>query len=595
MSEQDEENLHIIKTILQKLAAHHTAGASFDPKLTKRKHLSKEKWTGDLKLSNFADKLDAEIKNFDDAQAAGPVVKQLVCLRSETVVLNEDQEEYVPLPFDALLVIFSLTDEQFRKKNFQGVLHYYFESLRLKKSFSEDVFLGLVKAVSLAAKLEAACGLVTCSRVGFEELLRNISSDLKFTRLSREDIYESVRNKLKTSEYELVSYHITPLDEKNGHLGDYFRLNAEVETFGSKRDLQLFIKLLLKNNEGLKLLVETASIKEEFFYQTLLADFERHGLDQLMSFSPRCYFSRVNNVLVLDDMTELGFVGFDPSAMLSYDELSVLVLQLARFHSCSLIVEEMLTEKEGKPVRLTDLYGDYMKDVGKYFFYEKTAYAASTDGITYCIELFPEVATQMPLEEFKARAVKLYEVNLTKCKDYREFRRAVCHGDMYAANTLIKYGDAGKPVEGRLIDFQLFKYALPAEDLLVFIYINSTKDTRDEYMDILIEEYYAEMSRCLRVFGFDADVVYNKTDFQTSVRYLQSLAICHAMMYNHYVKAPGEVRQDIFTNEEKHKYYLIEHMREFIDLAMVSDDYKKLHEGMIRDFYDICSREDFED
>ncbi|XP_060535586.1 uncharacterized protein LOC132707679 [Cylas formicarius] len=578
-------DLQKIKAALKDLAAQHSRTAESEPENCDKHQLSAQKWRHQLQLqSEDEQKLQLEVARFAELQTLGPAVRRVVSLGNKNGV--------VPLAFDLLVFVFWVTDEKFRQHHYQSLLEYYFENLGCGQPFTKDDFKAQVHAALLAAKLEVA-GHLECNSDKRKELLDNISSDLKFRRLSREDVYEIVRNKFGTTDYELVFYEVVRLGEQNGHLGQYYRLNLDVEVEGQLQRVELFVKLLIQDNATLKVLLESASRKEEFFYQTLMADFERHGLQSILTFAPRCYFSRVNDILVLDDMTVRGFSDFKPNATLAYEELSLLVQQLARLHACTLILEEKLSKTEGKEVRLNDLYGKYVDPIE--MTHELEMYRASTDGITHCIEKFPHVARDIPVDEFKARAEKIYDLNLKKYQDPRGFRRTIGHGDMYVANTLVRFDEFGKPVEASLIDFQLVKYSLPTEDLLILIYINSSKATRDRYMEKLLQEYYRELARCLETFGIDIGSVFSLKDFNAAVKYLKSLAICHAMSYNQFIKSPDHVKQNVFTNEEMHKHYLIDNKREFIDMGMASEDFRKLHEDMITDFYEICLSEDISD
>jgi hypothetical protein len=72
----------------------------------------------------------------------------------------------------------------------------------------------------------------------------------------------------------------------------------------------------------------------------------------------------------------------------------------------------------------------------------------------------------------------------------------MCHGDFCRNNILFRY-DSGKPRDVILFDFQNVKYASPAIDLLVFLYLNMSSELRAQHWDDLFGEYHATLTGTL--------------------------------------------------------------------------------------------------
>jgi thiamine kinase-like enzyme len=72
----------------------------------------------------------------------------------------------------------------------------------------------------------------------------------------------------------------------------------------------------------------------------------------------------------------------------------------------------------------------------------------------------------------------------------------LCHGDFCRNNILFRY-DSGKPCDAVLFDLQHVKYASPATDLSLFMYLNTSSELRDQHWDDLFGEYHATLTRTL--------------------------------------------------------------------------------------------------
>jgi hypothetical protein len=72
----------------------------------------------------------------------------------------------------------------------------------------------------------------------------------------------------------------------------------------------------------------------------------------------------------------------------------------------------------------------------------------------------------------------------------------MCHGDFCRNNILFRY-DSGKPCDVILFDFQTVKYASPAIDLSLFMYLNMSSELRAQHWDDLFGEYHATLTGTL--------------------------------------------------------------------------------------------------
>ncbi|KAG5885370.1 hypothetical protein JTB14_023758 [Gonioctena quinquepunctata] len=186
---------------------------------------------------------------------------------------------------------------------------------------------------------------------------------LAVSKYIREDCYMIVGNKLRSNDYELRSYQLIPLTERLGFLGDYYKLKINVAYDKNVETLNLFAKYLPTTNETTLEIALLSSNKERFIYQTFIPMLKQLGYGDITDFSPECYFARPNDVLVLEDVSILHYTSSDIFTSASYEWLSMASKQLAKFHACSILLEEKMSVIQGETFGLDQEYGAYLKEV----------------------------------------------------------------------------------------------------------------------------------------------------------------------------------------------------------------------------------------
>jgi len=77
------------------------------------------------------------------------------------------------------------------------------------------------------------------------------------------------------------------------------------------------------------------------------------------------------------------------------------------------------------------------------------------------------------------------------------------HGDFSATNMLYKYDGNGALSDAVLLDFQVCKWASPAQDLLMMITLSAEKDSRYREFDNFVRIYWEYLIECLRVLKYE--------------------------------------------------------------------------------------------
>lgn len=344
-----------------------------------------------------------------------------------------------------------------------------------------------------------------------------------------------------------------------------------------------------------KMVLSGPSKKEEFFYMTNVPLMEKYGLKFLLDFAPRCYFSRINDVLILDDMAATGFVGLTPNILIvEYEALQKVVQQIAKFHASTMILEKLISQEKEENVTVYDLFEEFLQEaffIPDQDYFLKPSFDIGFDTICYMATKFPELAEKFSEVFLKEKIGKGWKLHFEKLRKSNCFKNTLCHGDMYVANMLFKYNDEKVCKDVRLIDFQLLRYCPPTHDLMFFLYQSTTEQIRNKYLKSLCDEYYQELKKHSGNFGFDIEEIYPKGDFEESLRYMKSQALFQALYYSPITMLPPKLREDVFANQEQADYYMYKYRWKLVDIGLQDDLYKTVLKGLIKDVVELCDND----
>lgn len=77
------------------------------------------------------------------------------------------------------------------------------------------------------------------------------------------------------------------------------------------------------------------------------------------------------------------------------------------------------------------------------------------------------------------------------------------HNDFWVNNMLFKYNESGKPIDMKIVDFQLTVYDYGMNDLIFFLMSSARKEVLDDHLDDMIEHYYDSFIDSIRSFDVD--------------------------------------------------------------------------------------------
>jgi len=240
--------------------------------------------------------------------------------------------------------------------------------------------------------------------------------------------------------------------------------------------------------------------------------------DLLGEIFPKCYYAESGaacvggrDIIVLEDMVPRGFTPSAERLVLDYEHCAVALRQLAGYHAVFYGLKKLeISRFHGmvKNIRARNWSQIFPEDMN--YFFKTTSYR----GVKY-LEGRQEM-NQTTLDRVKNRLehATQYLVNLM---EPTEPLAVLCHGDFCRNNILFRY-DSGKPCDAVLFDFQNVKYASPAIDLSLFMYMNTSSELRNHDWDDLFGEYHATLTRTLaRILGCSVEELlpdYGLDEFQ---------------------------------------------------------------------------------
>ncbi|XP_066141824.1 uncharacterized protein [Euwallacea fornicatus] len=519
-----------------------------------------------------------------------------VCLsadRKKAIFLNavSDNNHLMPFAYDALLYIFSLSDEKFRQKHFEQLISFYFNSLREATKRLEK--LSEAHAELQIRNLLPVVKFTVADTTKDPEMLTNIHNFLKYPQLHQEDIYEIVKNKLCSDDFELLNFRFVPLNEKNGHLGEYFHLFVKTKFQNRLQEFTVFTKILMATAEIFKNVIDTGvGKKEHFFYTTLLTLYKKMGLHDFLDFAPQCYLVRHYGI-VLEDLGGLGYKGLKPNMILELEGLKLIMEKLAKFHSAGMIVEELIKKETGKEFRFDQEYEEYLKE--SFLVYEsnlKKLFDGAIIALLHVAKKLPELTESLGMSEpeLEVTFTNFYLNMFSKIKTSTKIRNVINHGDMYVGNMLLKTDQNGSPVRAILVDFQLLRYIPPCFELMFFIYVSSTKSTRTNHLTELLDHYYNCFADNLKQFDLDLTAILPRKDFEDEVNRIKSASIVNAFFYAHIIHSDPDLREEITRCKDQAQYYMDDHRDKFVEVAWSDEHYRGFLRMLMEDIVEMIKR-----
>lgn len=440
------------------------------------------------------------------------------------------------------------------------LLEIYFQQMHQEiPTLTKQVFENLVRIVFSYITFEKVIKQLRKGTKPSKESLRQLLECILYKRMSRIDCSQIVFNKIETFKYEFVKFDLKSFDGGAGMLGEHLKLEITIKHENKTKLLNLFMKFAAKGTGAWDTLSARSCNKEIFIYSEMIPKLKKFGASDLVNFAPKCYLLREHELIVLENLTPLGYTFTYLSDSVKYDWMVSAIKQLSKFHACSFILELNMCKETSKEMSLGDIYTDYLNEL---IFVKNglLGFSSGEDLVSeYYIEEAAELWTEMSIDQFKKKFL------MTKIKVFEDIKRSkkyynvICHGDIHGRNVLTN--EHQKCV---LIDFQLIRYCPPALDLLFLIYISTSKDLRKNHMAEFIEIYYDFLKQYLNSHNVDITQYYTWDRFSESIECYKLSSIIIALLYLQINLYSQELIKEYDNSREKiEKYYHEERTKPF--------------------------------
>ncbi|XP_022188534.1 uncharacterized protein LOC111047168 [Nilaparvata lugens] len=226
-------------------------------------------------------------------------------------------------------------------------------------------------------------------------------------------------------------------------------------------------------------------------YKTILPKLN-NSTTVIPSIFPKFYFGVTtlgkdpeSDVIAIEDLRGEGFKLTEERAFLDYDHVALTLTALGEFHALSYILK---SQAPTEFANLTTILKEHHSKNDMSIMIQKCAFR----GIDPVLE-------ENPKDPLITKLKSIFEVKPQKIMDELitpdEPMSVICHGDFLRNNLLFSYDPTGKPKSVRFFDLQRSRYASPAIDLSLFLWINTTYELRSKHWNDFIRIYHESLSK----------------------------------------------------------------------------------------------------
>ncbi|GBP53045.1 hypothetical protein EVAR_43330_1 [Eumeta japonica] len=294
------------------------------------------------------------------------------------------------------------------------------------------------------------------------------------------------------------------------YLGVLYEVNVRDRMTNGRSELNLFVKCIIPEDKMTMLSVRNVYAKEAYAYHELSKVYEELQSAADVPESERYHFvkcygivdERGSEAVILENMSKLGFSTCDRMACMSVRFAELSVMELAKFHALSYVLEKLKPEYFERVIRPT-----------------KTPLQFNDDWRTFLRSVSQNTLQIFESITIKEKIVKFIENMLAKMPSLFDAseRSVLCHGDYRANNILIKEED-GDIVEVVPVDYQLTHLGNALNDFIYLVFGASDQNFRSAHLHSLKNLYRDTMDHFLRYFDIDLETLYPKEVFEQNFK-----------------------------------------------------------------------------
>ncbi|XP_036330007.1 uncharacterized protein LOC118742153 [Rhagoletis pomonella] len=322
--------------------------------------------------------------------------------------------------------------------------------------------------------------------------------------------------------------------------------------------------------------------KEVRIFREVLPEFQKI----FPNVAPKCYFAD-ERLLIFEHLADQEFrMAAGRDGLLDYKHLQCALKSLAALHASSIVYEARCGRKlnELHPEAVVEIA--YPLDIPQHHV-RKQNFNNANRVFLELIKLLPKYQQNREyiLREFPKRMAAIFELIQTS----KKYLNVLCHGDLWANNMMFQYGKCGEssPLQSRLLDFQLSRYAPPMVDLMTALTIPTSSSFRREHLSELLCDYYRFMTEFLKQNQLNIDDFLTREEFYETAEKFRIVGLIESLLFSHLTDLPPESTESLTSSADGFSDFFDAKRVEICSEAFRSDDiYRVRLTDMLEDFID---------
>ncbi|CAK1544855.1 unnamed protein product [Leptosia nina] len=320
----------------------------------------------------------------------------------------------------------------------------------------------------------------------------------------------------------------------NNFMGELFEIDIKGVTSHGDKEINLFVKQIINNEDFKVYSIPEVYRKEVYFYNELINMYENiqdeaNILPQDRLKFVKSYKEMDENAIILENITKKGYRPTNRFELMSLQFAEMSLKELAKFHSLSFLLEKKKPEyfeSKIRTIKQSFIYDEYWNELVK-----KTC----------------EISIAQLNDESKERIRNYIPTTLEKYSIYMTGGlcsiKCLCHGDYKMNNIMVKEQN-GLLVDVLPIDYQQIYYGNPIIDLIYFIFASSDRSFRKQHLYYLKDFYYSAFAEFLNRFDVDVENVYPTKSFDECFHQCLDYALMVSLYFYPFFFASEEATHD---------------------------------------------------
>ena len=374
---------------------------------------------------------------------------------------------------------------------------------------------------------------------------------------------EIIQNHYNDSTLQIIDFEV------NSGIGkgeNYFSVILRALIHWQRNNLErgeehLVIKTMSKEMSALKMTTKGKLFDiENMYYCEIVPMYKSilniRGIHITSRLAPTYLKCKNPNVVILEDLTPLGFRLGDRRNGGDFNHGLLLVKALARNQALSIAIDRKIP-------------GYFEDKVSKVFLNEDFLSKPLKEHVEL-LEQWPEFQEYVGRIQAKSHEEILEILNAGKLK-------SICQGDCWMNNMLFRYDETtGAPIEVCLLDFQYYFWGSLVFDVIYFMYTSLSPHVLEHKKHILIDEYIDEFHKWMSDLGEELGEFTRENilkDFKKlqylgvilvmTVLYINTCEPKDALNFGNYIADEGIIQRNKLRNDPFYKKKLLKHLKLF--------------------------------